>query len=155
MTGGLVITGDKQRIGWSVGWGCVRQSAEEPFRREYPGLVHGRRCPTCHQDLADSPWCVCVPRPTWPCVDCGEMLVLGVRTLCRCDRREMEKRAAGSGPQRRLVKWAEEGADGPRLERLRERRPSLRYYTRLRHYTLVTFVARTTWRITTQIVAKG
>ena len=72
------------------------------------GLVNGRRCPTCHQDLADSPWCVCVPRPTWPCVDCGEMRELGVRTLCRCDRRAMEKRAAGSGPQRRLVKWAEE-----------------------------------------------
>ena len=26
------------------------------------GLVDGRRCPTCHQDLTDSPWCTCVPR---------------------------------------------------------------------------------------------
>ena len=70
------------------------------------GLVDGRRCKTCHQDLTDSPWCPCVPRPTWPCPDCGEMRELGVRTLCRCERRELEKRAAGSGPQRRLAKWA-------------------------------------------------
>lgn len=72
------------------------------------GLVNGRRCPTCQQDLTESPWCPCVPRPTWPCVGCGEMRVLDVHTPCQCERREMEKRAAGSGPQRRLAKWAEE-----------------------------------------------
>lgn len=72
------------------------------------GLVNGRRCPTCHRDLKESPWCPCVPRPSRPCPGCGETRQLGIRRLCRCERRELEKRAAGPGPQRRLVKWAKE-----------------------------------------------
>ncbi len=82
-------------------------------------LRDSRVCQACRADLSRSPWCPCVPEPTWTCSSCGETRRYSDRSPCRCVRARKP-----SEPQRRLAKWAKEVREAKARKAEREARRS-------------------------------